>query len=52
MKLEIVVKKPEIAKQWHPTKNGSTRPDEVGAYAREEYWWLCENGHKWKKEST
>jgi protein-arginine kinase activator protein McsA len=45
----LVVKKPEIANQWHPTKNGNIRPDEVGAYAREEYWWLCENGHEWKK---
>lgn len=45
----LAVKKPEIAKQWHPTKNGNTRPDEVGAYAREEYWWQCENGHEWKK---
>ncbi|MGX2959824.1 zinc-ribbon domain-containing protein [Peribacillus sp. JNUCC 23] len=24
-------------------------PGEVGAYARKEYWWLCENGHEWKK---
>ncbi|MQR93705.1 zinc-ribbon domain-containing protein [Fictibacillus phosphorivorans] len=45
----LVVKKPEIAKQWHPTKNGNTLPEEVGAYAREEYWWLCKNGHEWKK---
>lgn len=45
----LVVKKPEIAKQWHPTKNGDISPSEVGAYAREEYWWVCENGHEWQK---
>jgi len=45
----LVVKKPEIAKQWHPTKNGDISPSEVGAYAREEYWWLCERGHEWLK---
>ncbi|MBV6682336.1 hypothetical protein KV679_01380 [Bacillus sp. JRC01] len=45
----LAVKKTEIAKQWHPTKNGNTLPNEVGAYAREEYWWQCENGHEWKK---
>ncbi|WP_442598107.1 zinc-ribbon domain-containing protein [Neobacillus sp. D3-1R] len=45
----LVIKKPEIAKQWHPTKNGNIRPDEVGAFAREKYWWQCENGHEWKK---
>ncbi|RDI37536.1 zinc-ribbon domain-containing protein [Falsibacillus pallidus] len=45
----LVVKKPEIAKQWHPTKNGDISPNEVGAYAREEYWWICENGHEWQR---
>lgn len=44
----LAVKKPEIAEQWHHTKNDRT-PYEVGAYAREEYWWLCENGHEWQK---
>ncbi|RFU61666.1 zinc-ribbon domain-containing protein [Peribacillus glennii] len=38
-----------MAKQWHPTKNGDVFQDEVEAYAREAYWWLCENGHEWKK---
>lgn len=45
----LAIKKPEIAKQWHPTKNGDTSPYQVGAYARKEYWWLCENGHEWLK---
>ena len=46
----IVVKKPEIAKQWHPDKNKGVNPNEVGAYAREEYWWLCAKcGHDWHK---
>ncbi|MCH6265072.1 zinc-ribbon domain-containing protein [Neobacillus citreus] len=44
----LAVKKAEIAKQWHPIKNGDITPYEVGAYAREEYWWQCENGHEWK----
>ncbi|WP_430789159.1 zinc-ribbon domain-containing protein [Virgibacillus flavescens] len=43
----LAVKKPEIAKQWHPTKNDRS-PFEVGAYARKEYWWLCVNGHEWQ----
>ncbi|MCQ6274701.1 DUF559 domain-containing protein [Bacillus sp. V3B] len=45
----LAVKKTEIAKQWHPTENGDVRPDEVGPYAREEYIWHCENGHKWSQ---
>jgi len=45
----LAVKKPYIAKQWHPTKNGDSSPYEVGAYARMEYWWLCDNGHEFRK---
>jgi DNA-directed RNA polymerase subunit RPC12/RpoP len=45
----LAIRKPQIATQWHPTKNGDISPFEVGAYAREEYWWLCENGHEWRK---
>ncbi|MBS4195796.1 zinc-ribbon domain-containing protein [Lederbergia citri] len=44
----LAIKKPEIAKQWHSIKNGDILPDEVGAYARKEYWWICESGHEWK----
>ncbi|WP_226670331.1 zinc-ribbon domain-containing protein [Metabacillus litoralis] len=44
----LAIKKPEIAKQWHPTKNGDVCPDQVGAYARKEYWWLCDKGHSWE----
>lgn len=49
VKLEnsLGVKKPELAMQWHPTKN-DTSPYEVGVSARTEYWWLCENGHEWR----
>lgn len=44
----LAVKKPEVAKQWHPTKNDKS-PFEVGAYARKEYWWICEKcGHEWE----
>ncbi len=43
----LASKKPELAKQWHPTKN-VTSPYEVGVSARTEYWWLCEKGHEWQ----
>lgn len=42
---------PEIAKQWHPTKNGEITPFDVTDHNGEKYWWLCEVcGHEW--EST
>ena len=31
---------PELAKQWHPTKNGNLKPADVTAYSRKKVWWL------------
>ena len=39
---------PELAQQWHPTKNGSKTPNNVVADSNEKVWWLCEKGHEWK----
>lgn len=34
-----------LAAQWHPTKNGSPRPDQVTAGSNREAWWACPKGH-------
>lgn len=39
---------PEIAKQWHPTKNASLTADEVTPHSGQKVWWLCPHGHEWK----
>lgn len=39
---------PEIAQQWHPTKNGDLLPTDVTAHTVKSVWWLCEHGHEWK----
>lgn len=41
---------PEIAKQWHPTKNLPKQVDEVYASSHSHsYWWVCdEGGHEWE----
>ena len=36
---------PEIAKQWHPTKNGDITPGQVAAHSNKPFFWLCEKGH-------
>ena len=36
---------PEIAKYWHPTKNGTITPKDVNSYCEKNYWWICEQGH-------
>lgn len=41
---------PDIAKQWHPTKNGIISPDSVSPKSKEKYWWLGPCGHEWKTE--
>lgn len=39
---------PDIAKQWHPTKNEKIRPDAVTAYSNKKVWWICDKGHEWE----
>ena len=39
---------PQIAKQWHPTKNGKLSPREIGAGSTQKIWWKCDRGHEWK----
>src|SRR5690606_18848218 len=40
---------PEIAAQWHPTKNGKLRPEMVRASEKCTVWWKCPEGpeHEW-----
>ena len=39
---------PNIAKEWHPTKNGALKPTDVTASTRNKVWWLGECGHEWQ----
>jgi len=43
----LYVLRPDLAKQWHPTKNGSLSPKDVSPGSSRKVWWLCENGHWW-----
>jgi hypothetical protein len=40
--------KPDIATQWHPTKNEDLKPDEVVASSTKKVWWQCDEGHEWE----
>ncbi|PFE01233.1 hypothetical protein CN288_17140 [Bacillus sp. AFS023182] len=49
----IALLNPEIAKEWHPTKNKEiyriTTPEETSARCNERIWWLCgECGNEYK----
>ena len=40
---------PELAKQWHPTKNGEMTPENIYAGLNKKVWWKCNKGddHEW-----
>ena len=41
---------PELAKQWHPTKNGILTPYEFTINSNKKVWWKCDKGddHEWQ----
>jgi hypothetical protein len=39
---------PDLAKQWHPTKNGSLTPRDVTLHSGKNVWWICDKGHEWQ----
>ena len=41
---------PDLAKEWHPTKNGSLTTFDVSPGSEEKVWWKCDKGidHEWK----
>jgi hypothetical protein len=41
---------PEIAAQWHPTRNGELTPDQVPHGTQQHVWWKCSEGddHEWR----
>lgn len=41
---------PDIASEWHPSKNHHISPNQVTAKSDKRVWWLCKNGHEWKAQ--
>ena len=40
---------PDLAKEWHPTKNGTLTPHDIVAGRNKSVWWLCSKcGYEWK----
>ena len=41
--------RPDIAKEWHPTKNGDLTPyDITDINSKDQIWWQCDKGHEWQ----
>ena len=44
----LSIKYPDVAKEWHPTKNDDLTPDEVAVASNKKAWWICDKGHEWE----
>lgn len=45
---DLATVNPELAKQWHPTKNGDLTPQDVTSCSNKKVWWICDKGHEWE----
>lgn len=43
---------PEVAKQWHPTKNGTLLPSDFANKSSQKVWWQCpeNDDHQWETQ--
>lgn len=39
---------PEVAAEWHPTKNGDLTPDQFASHSQKKVWWICLKGHSYE----
>lgn len=45
---DLATTHPDIAAEWHPSKNGETTPQDVTAGSERRAWWLGKCGHEWR----
>jgi very-short-patch-repair endonuclease len=46
---DLATKNPKLADQWHPTRNGEKKPQDVTEGSEYAAWWLCPDcGNEWK----
>lgn len=43
---------PRLMDEWHPTLNGSIRPENVASRSTAKYWWKCGKGHEWQASAS
>lgn len=44
---DLATKFPNIAEEWHPTKNGNLTPNDVKYSESKKVWWICPEGHEY-----
>ena len=45
---DLATARPDLAEEWHPTKNGTVTPRMVAPATNKKYWWLGKCGHEWE----
>ena len=45
---DLATLRPDLAKEWHPTKNESKNPESYSVGSTVKVWWVCEKGHEWE----
>ena len=46
--LSLAVENPELAKEWHPTKNDTFTPQTISHKSNRKVWWIGSCGHEWE----
>ena len=48
---DLATKRPDIAEQWHPTKNGELTAQDFTAGSEKKVWWVCSKcGYEWEAQ--
>lgn len=47
---DLASQRPDLAAQWHPTKNAPVTPADVTVGSHHKAWWRCDQGHQWRAE--
>lgn len=45
---DLLSQAPELAREWHPYKNGDLKPSDVTKSSNKKVWWLGKCGHEWQ----
>ncbi len=46
----LAILRPDLAAEWHPTRNGERDPNRVGQHSKRKVWWRCRDcGHEWQQ---
>jgi hypothetical protein len=49
---DLATTHPDLATEWHPTKNLPLTPNDIFAGSPRKMWWQCSEGHEWMATSN